>query len=372
MVARVTKAAPRIEQLTGLRGAAAVMVLIGHCGWIPAMPGLPNAGVAIFYSLSSFLLTYLALVERRKTGTFDIKQFILRRIIRVWPLYFIAVAVGVLLFPFWYITEWPWIVTFMSNWSMTLYGIAGHLPLQPSPIAILWSISVEEQFYVILPLLLPVLWMLRGRALLISIGTIILLGPISRTAFWLLTRDIAPPISAGGIYYATFSYIDAFALGGTAGAIFFFKDTNRLCRAICGSLKPWQPLLVLFFSMNAWAAAIWAPYTTTTVVMFSVVGIASAALILAIASTPGSITSQALCVRPMLYLGQISFSFYVWHVYAISLASSYFHANGIATFALATAFGTVSYFLVELQAMQFRKTLSASVLNRPIVQAIRR
>lgn len=150
--------------LNALRFLAALFVVIGHIPLNQAGGGLPSPSygalffrgapaVAFFFTLSGFLITYLLLAERRSTGTIAVKKFYLRRVLRIWPLYFAVVAFGLafynLILPalgIAYPVSYPvplavlLYVCFLPNLMNSLYTVGGIL----NP---LWSIGIEEQFY---------------------------------------------------------------------------------------------------------------------------------------------------------------------------------------------------------------------------------
>lgn len=120
--------------------------------------GMGHLGVNVFFTLSGFLITYLLITERSHFGRIDVPRFWLRRILRIWPLYFACVAFGFLVFP-------------LIKQAM---GRPAHEPADPlyyllfvsnfdrvspdaSNLALLWSIAVEEQFYLAWPVLLAIL-----------------------------------------------------------------------------------------------------------------------------------------------------------------------------------------------------------------------
>ena len=85
-----------IPELTGLRALAALMVFAGHAskdGLLPEFLGISYSmqGVFLFFVLSGFLITYLLLKEEEITGTISIKDFYIRRVLRIWPLYFLII-----------------------------------------------------------------------------------------------------------------------------------------------------------------------------------------------------------------------------------------------------------------------------------------
>lgn len=116
-----------------------------------------DLGVNFFFVLSGFLITYLLLSERKLTGRIAIGAFYMRRILRIWPLYFIVVFIGFVVLPWAKMhfgqhtlqeTAKPWLFClFFVNFSDLYYGC------QTPTLALLWSVAVEEQFYVMWPLL---------------------------------------------------------------------------------------------------------------------------------------------------------------------------------------------------------------------------
>jgi peptidoglycan/LPS O-acetylase OafA/YrhL len=119
-------------------------------------------GVSFFFVLSGFLITYLLLEEKENHGRIDIKKFYVRRILRIWPLYFLIVLLALFVFPLFknavpdgfpirFATDQlnPWLyVGFAGNFDYLWNGISNVL------IGILWSVSIEEQFYLFWPLII--------------------------------------------------------------------------------------------------------------------------------------------------------------------------------------------------------------------------
>jgi peptidoglycan/LPS O-acetylase OafA/YrhL len=191
-----------IPQLDGLRGIAALSVVAhfntrpfpldpavttvyGATSLLHTFSVAPMAVVA-FYALSAFLLTHLAVREYDAAGRFGVRRFYTRRVLRIWPLYFTVVAVNLLaaipggplmgfaddnptMLP-WMLDHWWLYVGFLTNWSLAFNYVRGHIDMGFPGVAVLWSITVEEQFYLLYaPLMLLAL---RGRrpALLVLIG----------------------------------------------------------------------------------------------------------------------------------------------------------------------------------------------------------
>ncbi len=141
--------------------------------------GNGDLGVSFFFVLSGFLITYLLLEEKENTGQIDIRNFYIRRVLRIWPVYFLVVAIGLLLlplfnnhvppgFPLRFPVDKlnPWLyVGFAGNFDYIWHGITNVV------IGILWSVSIEEQFYLFWPLVIA--FVPKKRLLLVFILLII-------------------------------------------------------------------------------------------------------------------------------------------------------------------------------------------------------
>lgn len=117
-----------------------------------------NIGVYFFFVLSGFLITYLALQEKKEKGNIHVFKFWMRRILRIWPLYFICLVIGFIGYPLLksYTGETSletaniyYYISFWSNFDMIKNGLP-----DASILGALWSIAVEEQFYLIWPIFL--------------------------------------------------------------------------------------------------------------------------------------------------------------------------------------------------------------------------
>jgi peptidoglycan/LPS O-acetylase OafA/YrhL len=141
-----------------LRALAFLMVFIAHgLAWhlnkptqIGAMARAGEFGVCIFFFLSSYLITELLLREKRDTGTILIPAFYVRRILRIWPLYFAMIAASCLygLFAPAHAVSIAWTISLLllfTNWYTAGHGYP------PGFLFPLWSISLEEQFYLLWP-----------------------------------------------------------------------------------------------------------------------------------------------------------------------------------------------------------------------------
>ncbi|ALI99765.1 acyltransferase family protein [Rufibacter tibetensis] len=177
-------------------------------------------GVNLFFVLSGFLITYLLIEEIRLKGTIDIKAFYYRRILRIWPLYFVCVAIGFFVFP-WVknrlgdnpyeeTAQLSYYLFFLANYSNMLYGVSTPV------LAVLWSVCIEEQFYLIWPVLVKYTPVTRMPLLLYSIIGLSTLVRIGTLHF------------GHGLTEDTFSVISDMAIGGLA-AWLVLENKQFLC-----------------------------------------------------------------------------------------------------------------------------------------------
>jgi peptidoglycan/LPS O-acetylase OafA/YrhL len=106
-------------------------------------------GMQIFFLLSAFLIGDLLLTEKDRTGSVSVRDFYIRRAFRIWPLYYLGLAIGVFYAVFWAPDERRMLALFavmLGNW---FFALGAGWP--PNPVAPLWSVSIEEQFYAICP-----------------------------------------------------------------------------------------------------------------------------------------------------------------------------------------------------------------------------
>ncbi|MDD2320700.1 MAG: acyltransferase [Geobacteraceae bacterium] len=146
--------------LDAFRAIAATLVILGHVELVKKSEGYPNIydnlpffmsqgslAVTFFFVLSGFLITYLLLIEKDKHGTISIHSFYLRRIFRIWPLYFLLTFIG---FCFLFLSHGIGTKNLQSFYFYL--AVLPNLASQPNPLAYQsWSIGVEEQFYIFWP-----------------------------------------------------------------------------------------------------------------------------------------------------------------------------------------------------------------------------
>lgn len=231
-----------LKGLTELRAIAALMVVFHHIELYKTREGfaslfdtglrdfisnLGKNGVYIFFVLSGFLISYLLLIEKERFGKINVKKFYIRRILRIWPLYYIIVLICFLILPF--IADWipalsqesyyfglikklqdaPW--TPLLLFLFFLPNLAVYLASPVAGASQAWSVGVEEQFYLIWPHLFN---RFNNRKTFIAVLILICLIPVIPEILTQFDSDLAVKsailINVFPIYYMAFGGIAAF------------------------------------------------------------------------------------------------------------------------------------------------------------------
>lgn len=159
--------------------------------WFNYLKAGGGIGVQFFFVLSGFLITYIILEEKNRTGTLNLKNFFVRRVLRIWPLYYLMVLVAYatpyILDHFLHLSSSPegyepqlWVsLTFLENYKMMITGEHANV----SPLSVMWSLCIEEHYYIVWGMLL---YFINTKRLHIVIIISILLGGVSRFAYYQL------------------------------------------------------------------------------------------------------------------------------------------------------------------------------------------
>jgi peptidoglycan/LPS O-acetylase OafA/YrhL len=260
-------------------------------------------GMSLFFTLSAFLICELLLRERQAVGTVEVKQFYIRRILRIWPLYYLGLALGVVvaLLPGGHphdIVAMGWFVIFLGAWRAAIYA-----PLS-NPMNALWSVSVEEQFYLFAPWITKYL----SRRLLVVFCIVV----ICCSNAWLVHLSHIPA-SDSRIWFDTFVHFECFA----AGILVCLILHGRL-----PTLSLWQRAFLLLCGWFLWFFSTYSLHTrfhagVSPGSWHLVAGYAMATLgAISVLIAFLGITSKLL-PGWAIYLGRISYGLYVFHVFAM-------------------------------------------------------
>lgn len=313
-----------VKSLDGVRAIAVLLVMLFHYriyDFGSAGIGVGWIGVQLFFVLSGFLITRILLEEKKNKLGFYLKKFYWRRSLRIFPLYFgYLFAISVIFFitrqPSFLGDKLPFLYTYTFNFTRLLPDWK-HSPLYTH----LWSLSVEEQFYVVWPFFI---YFLSGRALKIGIAGILILTPVFRwfLGYYLINYSSLEPEAVGeAIYWFTFSHIDAFAIGGAITVFDFENKIKKPSYVLLGS----GLVLGIAGLLNALAIRQHDPYFEISSLGFPIGGmnymqhvwsytllnIAFAALILILLAHQDkkSIFTNQLLVS----IGRVSYGMYLFH-----------------------------------------------------------
>lgn len=307
--------------LNGIRAIAAVAVLFSHInmslpsfnitalslfGFRDSKPQsyiLGEHAVTMFFVLSGFLITYLLLKEYEKTKTIQIRAFYMRRILRIWPLYFLYISI--LISFLYFFLDW----NFNLNLLYYLFFTA-NVPFVNGDnidgMYHLWSISVEEQFYLFWPLVF--LFLIKRQFLPYLMGILVCLS-VFRIGLWFYV-----PYSKIAIY----SYVNRFdcMFFGAIGAFLFFKNhfLINVLNSKVNQIFCWTVLLLMILNKFSFLNSIVEVFIVEYVTLTLIIG-----------QIKGNNKFFNLEVLPFTYLGKISFGIYVYHPLIIIFVAKYFH-----------------------------------------------
>ena len=366
--------------LNGLRFIAALAVVIHHLEQIKLFFGLPSVfyalpvikimgelGVTLFFTLSGFLITYLLLVEKERFKTIAVKDFYIRRVLRIWPLYYAVVIAGLYILPHIHFFDIP---TYTAGYNykfgvkaalyfLLLPNVVSNLYAYMPYLAQTWSIGIEEQFYYIWP------WIMKFTKRYLLVLFSIVFGLIVVTSALSLFANHADDISqsSNAVKAITLTYK-------------FFRMLRISCMAIGGLAAYWVytfnvPVLKFVFSRYTQIIN----YVILLVLIFcgvefplashEIYSILFAVVILNVSSNHESFLK--LENKAVNYLGKISYSIYMWHGIAIIIGlhiARFFKpelntltSNAIyyfATFALTLAMAAASYTYFETPFLKYK------------------
>ena len=363
----------RILGLDGLRAVAVLLVLCFHfgLGWL----GGGFFGVDMFYVLSGYLITGLLLAEFERREHIGLVAFWLRRARRLLPALLVVLAVVTLLVRFaepsgavpgfrgsalsalFYVSNW-WQIASSGNYFVATGAT--------SPLTHTWSLAVEEQFYLVWPLVvLAVLHVARSfrrgvRALLVVATAGVVASVVEMVVLF------HPGANPTRIYFGTDTHAQSVLVGAVLACVLTLIERRRgetgmdpEARAPAARAQITAVGLVGMALVVALSHALGGSSPATYRGGFFLVAICSALAIAAVVAVPGGILARTLSLAPLVWLGTISYGIYLWHFpVVIFLDSQRTGLGGPALFALRTTVtvvvAAVSFYLIERPVIERR------------------
>ncbi len=303
----------RLLGIDGLRAISIAFVLVGHGadtlpeGTVPEaiLPYLGNGhlGVTTFFVVSGYLITYLLLRERRRTGAVGLSDFYIRRVLRIFPAFYTYLAAMAIA------RSWGWIDTTVADLAAAGTFTVNYNHLTPGPtngdywfVGHFWTLALEEQFY----LLWPLAFLLAGPAKAHRVAlAIVVTAPAVRTISYFLD-----PGSRGQLGIMLHTAADPIMFGCCAalwqGRRGFEATLDRL------SFWTWSATATAFLVLISPACSIrWGGAYSMTCGR-SLEAIAIAFLLLQIVRRPDWLVTRALSNRILCHIGVLSYSLYLW------------------------------------------------------------
>jgi peptidoglycan/LPS O-acetylase OafA/YrhL len=305
-VAGVKDARAVRPEIQALRALAVLAVVANHL-WPRLVPG-GFVGVDIFFVISGFLITSHLMRELRSTGSIRLGQFWARRARRLLPaslLVLTASAIGVLIL----VPQNLWqpilrqvigSALYVQNWILAIdaqdyFASSG----SASPVTHYWSLSAEEQFYILWPLLLLALALVARRPGMGRWAVPVGLGAVALSSFvYSVIATASIPLAA---YFITPTRAWEFALGGLL--VFVAPPAGRAVLRTVASVLGWAAMIAAVLIIREGAPFPGALALVPTLAVALVIW----------AGTPSRVLDRAVGVRPVQWLGDISYSLYLWH-----------------------------------------------------------
>ncbi len=334
--------------LDGLRCLSIVLVVAYHVsGMHTHFLGRGYLGVSLFFAISGFLITSLLLRERDSHGHISLARFYGRRSLRIFPLYYAVLAAYVVLTLVFekgsekadFFANLPAFLTYTSNWFV---------PLEPEKRIIFyfaWSLATEEQFYLMWPGVMRVAH--RWGAVFFMTGLL----AISLWAPWAVQTErldgsllsvrilasFAPPICMG--------CLAAYALHSPRGFAWVYRGLGQR----------WVPVLMMALVLLA-VETPGTPYWLTSLLMTG--------LVVSSCIRTDHLLMPVLTLRPLRYVGMISYGIYLMHMIALNLARRAVPGQGFAlyfplTMALSVLMAGLSYRYFESRFLRLKERLAA-------------
>ncbi|KRF44226.1 acyltransferase [Paenibacillus sp. Soil787] len=313
--------------LDGLRALSVMAVIAYHFNLKWASGGL--LGVGIFFVLSGYLITDQLITQWKQNKRLDLKEFLIRRARRLLPAMFTMLAFVVI----WLIlfdksrlialkTDFLSAALYFNNWWLISHEVSYFESFgPPSPIGHLWSLAVEEQFYLIWPLVLIILLRIAPQR-----GKVFLLTLVGATASVLAMAMIyVPGMDPSRVYYGTDTRVFALLFGAALAIVWPSQNiTANISRRSRNFLDLTGGIGLFIIILMIWRTNEYGDYLYYGGLMFFSI---TSAIVVAVLAHPASRLARLMGCGPLRWIGVRSYSLYIWHYPVIMLTSPTVETN---------------------------------------------
>ena len=347
-----------IPGLDGLRALSVLVVIIAHMGLEHIVPG--GFGVTVFFFISGFLITRLLLAEHELGGRIGLSKFYIRRAVRLYPalLFMVIVTTAVYSFAHWggpKLFEAIAAIFYGTNIYQVFVRESGSIPFMPW--THLWSLAVEEHFYLVFPAFMVLMkgnWKRAGYALF---------GIIMAVLAWRIFIHMGTDLQASNYnYMMTDARLDSLAWGCLLSVLLHrFKDAARL-KYLIGALPFIGSAAIIL------ASFLIRDESFRHTLRFTMQGAALFVLILNLYYwKPLDFAFAILEWRPLAWIGTISYALYLWHVPIIDICIRVLGdslSSRLIALPISFALAAISFYIVEKPFIALRKKFGSHGISR--------
>ena len=346
-----------IPSLDGLRAVAILLVFLSHAGLGHVVPG--GFGVTIFFFLSGYLITTLLRREFQRNGNINLRHFYLRRILRIWPAFYLVLLLGVVLTIAHVIPGQAKLVPTLAQLFhfANYYSIFASSGGMTAGTGVFWSLAVEEHFYLLFPFVYGLL--LTSRLSAKQQFSILVAGCVAVLVWRVyLVMGLGAPMER--TYYASDTRLDSLLFGCTlaiyVNPMFDGKTHHQLY--VKYGVVPIALLAIL-------CTFLFRSETFRETFRYTIQGIALFPIFIAAISFPNWSVFRVLNTKLAKFLGDISYSFYLVHFTVIETVK--FHAGeisksvqGVISFAISIVIAWTIYKVIDHPIAKVRQRLTRS------------
>ncbi len=343
--------------LDGIRAVSILGIMFNHGGFAWAYGGVIS--VNVFFVLSGFLITLLLMKEWTRSGTIKLRAFWARRARRLLPALFVLLAaIGVYALFFAPAgsqgslrSDGLSTLFYFANWHQIISGQSYFAQVSaPSPLLHTWTLAIEEQFYLVWPIVvIGVLKLTRSTRVLFLVAVLGVLASAVEMALL-----FHPHIDPSRLYYGTDTRAQDILTGAALGILLFRRPTATGRRARAGlSLMAVAAAAVFAFEWSRINGSVDIPYRGG----FLLADVMVALVICGVTMAPAGLPARVLSFGPLTFLGRISYGLYLWHwpIFLV-LDKARTGLEGYSLFALRFAvtfvIAVASWYLVETPVRQ--------------------